>query len=152
MTGSKPETVGDLVGLTISGGIAHFPGRAGERVRHFADLDPTLVAELLTALTRDGVDGLRYAGWAVGGRAPLTRVEVHDGTRCVEAALGLPHGIVARERGPLRTGRERRQGRQSRVAVGARALHGVAQRAVALEAIGAKDTVEMCAESLDGGA
>lgn len=49
MTGSKPETVGDLVGLTISGGIAHFPGRAGERVRHFADLDPTLVAELLTA-------------------------------------------------------------------------------------------------------
>ncbi|WP_426261865.1 hypothetical protein [Sphingomonas sp. DC1100-1] len=49
MTGSKPETVGDLVGITISGGIAHFPGRAGERVRHFADLDPTLVAELLTA-------------------------------------------------------------------------------------------------------
>jgi hypothetical protein len=49
VTGSKPETGGDLVGVTIFGGIAHFPSRAGERVRHLADLDPTLVAVLLTA-------------------------------------------------------------------------------------------------------
>ena len=40
---------GDLVGLTISGGTAHFPGRAGERIRHLADLEPALVAELLAA-------------------------------------------------------------------------------------------------------
>lgn len=50
MTGSKPETDGDLVGLTISGGIAHVPGRAGERLRNLADLDPTLVSELLAAV------------------------------------------------------------------------------------------------------
>lgn len=49
MTGSTPEMEGDLVGLTISGGIAHFPGRAGERIRHLADLEPALVAELLAA-------------------------------------------------------------------------------------------------------
>src|SRR4051794_32158369 len=48
--------------------------------------------------------GLRYAGWAVGGRAPLVRVEVHDGARSVDAALGLPHGRVARRRGPLDAG------------------------------------------------
>lgn len=49
MNGSTPEVEGDLVGLTISGWIAHFPGRAGERIRRLADLDPALVAELLAA-------------------------------------------------------------------------------------------------------
>lgn len=39
MTGSAPEMDGDLVALTISGRIAHFPGRAGERVRSLADPD-----------------------------------------------------------------------------------------------------------------
>lgn len=49
MNGSMPETDGDLVGLTIAGGLAHFPGRISERIRHLADLDPILAAELLAA-------------------------------------------------------------------------------------------------------
>ncbi len=49
MTGYIPEVEGDLVSLTISGGIAHFTGRAGERVRYLVDLEPALVAELLAA-------------------------------------------------------------------------------------------------------
>ena len=49
MTGYIPEVEGDLVSLTISGGIAHFTGRAGERVRYLVDLEPALVAGLLAA-------------------------------------------------------------------------------------------------------
>jgi hypothetical protein len=49
LTGSTLEVEGGLVGLTISGGIAHFLGRAGERIRRLAGLGTALVAELLAA-------------------------------------------------------------------------------------------------------
>lgn len=67
MTDSTPEVERDLIGLTITGGIAHFPGRAGERVRYLADLDRTLAAELLAAadacnfFIRPSPDGLRLS-------------------------------------------------------------------------------------------
>lgn len=44
---------GDLVGLAMSGGIAHFPGLAAERIRCLGDLDPALdAAEAATFFTR----------------------------------------------------------------------------------------------------
>lgn len=44
---SAPD--GELVGLAVSGGIAHFPGLTAERVRCFGGLAPALAAELLDA-------------------------------------------------------------------------------------------------------
>ena len=44
---SAPD--GDLVGLTVSGGVAHSPGLTAERARRLGDLPPALAAELLDA-------------------------------------------------------------------------------------------------------
>lgn len=49
MTDDSSATDGELVGLAVSGGIAHFPGLTAERVRWLGDLPPALAAELLDA-------------------------------------------------------------------------------------------------------
>ena len=49
MTDKSSAPDGELVGLAVAGGIAHFPGLAAERVRRLGDLPPALAAELLDA-------------------------------------------------------------------------------------------------------
>lgn len=49
MTDESSVPDGELVGLAVAGGIAHLPGRTGERVRRLGDLSRALVADLLDA-------------------------------------------------------------------------------------------------------
>ena len=49
MTNDSSALDGELVGLAVSGGVAHLPGLTGERVRRLGDLPPALAAELLNA-------------------------------------------------------------------------------------------------------
>ena len=101
MSGSAAELQDDLVGLTILGGIAHFPGRAGERIRRLADLDPTLAAELLAAaeacdfFNRTSPDGT--APGRPDGRTYGIRL-VHEGR---SRLLMVPEPFEAPELAPL---------------------------------------------------
>lgn len=73
-TGDDPD---DLVGLSVSGGIAHMPGLASERVRRFADLDPALVAELLAAAEASAFSTCPEEGGTAPARPDARTYHIH---------------------------------------------------------------------------